>query len=124
MEKKEAQVLQAARDALLTVADERDTALVENTQLKDKLASVRQRLECEKLAAEMFEKGINTDQDFESLVEDLEKAAGEGRLPILQEAVKMSAPQMGAKIAHINNDDETSGVGSSQLEQYLVGSVG
>ncbi len=42
---------------------------------------------------------------------------------MIQEAVKMSAPNMGQKIASINND-ETSGVGMSQLEQFLVGSVG
>ena len=85
---------------------------------------VRTRLECEKVAAQMHEKGINTDQDFTDLVDDLEKAAGEGRLPVIQEAVKMTAPNMGTKIAHTNNDDETAGLGSTQLEQYLVGSVG
>ncbi len=124
MQQKEAQVLIAARDALIKVASERDEAIVENEQLKSKLAMVRTRLECEKVAAQMHEKGINTDQDFTDLVDDLEKAAGEGRLPVIQEAVKMTAPNMGTKIAHINNDDETAGMGSTQLEQYLVGSVG
>lgn len=123
MKTKEAQVLAAARDALIKVASERDVAVERANKLDIKLASVRQRLECEKVAAQMHEKGINADQDFAELVDDLEKAAGEGRLPVIQEAVKMSAPQMGAKIASINND-ETSVAGEDQLTQYLVGSVG
>lgn len=123
MKKKEAQVLVAARDTLLKVAAERDAVLRERDALKMKLSQVRTRLECEKVAAEMHEKGLSSDRDFTTLVEDLEKAAYEGRLPIIQEAVKMSAPNMGMKIASINND-ETSGPGHSQLEQFLVGSVG
>ncbi len=123
MKTKEAQVLAAARDALIKVATERDVAIERANKLDIKLASVRQRLECEKVAAQMHEKGINADQDFAELVDDLEKAASEGRLPVIQEAVKMSAPQMGAKIASINND-ETSVAGGDQLTQYLVGSVG
>jgi hypothetical protein len=119
---KEAQVLVAARDALRKVASERDSANLRADAAESKLASVRQRLECEKLAAQMHEKGINGDQDFASLVDDLEKAAQEGRLPVLQEAVRLSAPNMGHKIASINND-ETSG-GESQLEQFIVGQVG
>lgn len=123
MKTKEAQVLEAARDALIKVASERDEAVAENVQLHSKLAMVHTRLTCEKVAAQMHEKGINTDQDFTDLVEDLEKAAGEGRLPVIQEAVSMTAPNMGTKIASINND-ENSGMGSTQLEQFLVGSVG
>lgn len=123
MKTKEAQVLTAARDALIKVASERDEVTRERDALKMKLAQVRTRLECEKVAAQMHEKGINTDQDFTDLVDDLEKAAYDGRLPIIKEAVKMQAPNMGTKIASINND-ETSEVGSSHLEQYLVGSVG
>ena len=123
MKTKEAQVLAAARDALIKVASERDAAVEHANKLDIKLASVHQRLECEKVAAQMHEKGINADQDFAELVDDLEKAADEGRLPVIQEAVKMSAPQMGTKIASINND-ETSLAGEDQLTQYLVGSVG
>jgi len=123
MKTKEAQVLAAARDALIKVASERDTALQRANHAETKLASVHQRLTCEKVAAQMHEKGINADQDFTDLVDDLEKAASEGRLPVIEEAVKMSAPQMGTKIASINND-ETSMAGGDQLTQYLVGSVG
>ena len=123
MSTKEAQVLSAARDALVKLASERDVAVLRAAAVETKLASVRQRLECEKIAAQMHEKGINTDQDFVSLVDSLEKEASEGRLPIIEEAVKMQAPNMGTKLAYINND-ETSGMGMTQLEQFLVGSVG
>ena len=123
MSTKEAQVLSAARDALVKLASERDAAVLRATAVETKLASVRQRLECEKIAAQMHEKGINTDQDFVSLVDSLEKEASEGRLPIIEAAVQMQAPNMGTKLAYINND-ETSGMGMTQLEQFLVGSVG
>ena len=123
MKTKEAQVLAAARDALIKVASERDVAVHQLGRANAKLAMVKTRLECEKVAAQMHEKGINTDQNFTDLVEDLEKAAGEGRLPVITEAVSMTAPNMGTKIASINND-ESSGLGSTQLEQYLVGQVG
>lgn len=122
MEKKEAQVLLAARDALIKVAEERDAVKEELRKERLKLAAIETRLECEKLAAQMHEKGINTDQDFVDLVASLEKEASRGRLPVIQEAVSMSAPNMGVKTASINND-ETSGMGASQLEQYLVGSI-
>jgi len=123
MQTKEAQVLAAARDALMKVASERDEAVSKIAHLEGKLDMVRVRLECEKVAAQMHEKGINADQDFTDLVEDLEKAAEDGRLPVIQEAVNMTAPDMGTKTAFINND-EYSGSGPSQFEQFIVGQVG
>jgi len=124
METKEAQVLAAARDALIKMAYQRDAAENKVGHLEGKLAMVHTRLECEKTAAEMHEKGLNIDQEFSELVNDLEKSASEGRLPIIQEAVRMSAPNMGTKIASISNDETSSETGNNQLEQYLVGSVG
>lgn len=125
MNTNEAQVLATARDALVQLAQERDAEVEKNASLTRQLGAVRTRLECEKTAAEMFEKGLSPDRDFADLVDDLEKAAHEGRLPIIQEAVKMSAPNMGTKIASINHDETTGELSSSQLEQYLlVGSVG
>ncbi len=120
---KEAQVLAVAAATLLKVAAERDTALARNAELDTQLDNVQKRLESEKLAAVMHEKGLNRDVEFPELVEQLEKAAHEGRLPVLQEAVKMAAADMGGHIARINND-EVSGSGSSDLEGYLLGSVG
>lgn len=117
-----AQVLADSRDALRLLSAERD-------ELKEKLASaskqlddVRTRLEAEKLAAEMVEKGLKSSDEFTDLVDEIEKSAHEGRLPVLQEAVKLAAADMGAHFTI--NQDEASGSGLTELEQYLVGSVG
>jgi hypothetical protein len=118
-----AQVMADGSHAIRTVTSERDTLAEENSQLREKLSSVKTRLEAEKLAAEMHEKGLNMDKEFADLVDDLEKDAQDGRLPVIQEAVKMAAPNMGSRIASINND-ETSTSGDHDLVKYLVGSVG
>ena len=117
-----AKVLADASSTLVKVASERDSAVKENTQLKAKLAHITQRLEVEKLAAQMHDKGLHSDMDFEQLVSDLEKEASEGRLPVIQEAVKMSAPNMGRSF-HINHD-EARGTGGSDFERFIVGQVG
>ncbi len=118
-----AQVLADAGQTLRKVASERDVAIAENTELKEKLASVETRLLCEKVAAEMHEKGLRHDTEFPELVDDLEKAASEGKLPVIQEAVKMAAPNMGNHFS-INNDEVSSAGAMSDLEAYLVGNVG
>jgi hypothetical protein len=116
-----AQMMADASKALRSVTSERDKLAGENRELKIKMASIETRLLCEKVAAEMHEKGLNTDMEFAELVDSLEKDAQAGKLPVIQEAVKMAAPNMGHRIAHINND-ETSGM--DPLTKYLVGSVG
>lgn len=118
-----AQVMADGSRVLRTVTNERDKLASENSQLKTKLATIQTRLMCEKVAAEMHEKGLNMDRPFADLVDDIEKDAQAGKLPVIQEAVKMAAPNMGRSIASINHD-ETSSDGASGLEQYLVGSVG
>jgi hypothetical protein len=118
-----AQVMEDSSKMLRTVTSERDKLAAENRELHTKLASIETRLMCEKVAAEMHEKGLNTEMDFADLVDSLEKDAQAGKLPVIQEAVKMAAPNMGHRIAHINND-ETSADGMSDLEKFLVGSVG
>jgi hypothetical protein len=118
-----AQVMADGSRALRKVGAERDKLAAENQELKTKLASIHTRLQCEKVAAEMHEKGLNTDVEFPELVDSLEKDAQAGKLQVIQEAVKMAAPDMGHRIAHINND-ETSSPGMSDLEKFLVGSVG
>lgn len=116
-----AQVLAESSLVLRKVASERDEALDELARAKTKLAMVERRLTCEKLAADMHQKGLHTELEFNELVEDLEKAAEQGKLPVIQEAVKMSAPNMGN--FHLNND-ETRGSGLTDLESFLVGDVG
>lgn len=120
-QQKVAQVLADAGRTVRKVAAERNAVLAENAELKQKLANVQTRLLCEKVAADMHTKGLRTDTEFGDLVDSLEKAAGEGRLPAIIEGVKMAAPDMGG---HFTINDEASGGTVSDLEAYLIGSVG
>jgi hypothetical protein len=110
-----AQVLQDASFALRTMAAERDVALA-------KVAQMERRADAEKLAAEMHNKGLELDTEFGDLASGLEKAADEGRLPVIQQAVEMVAPNMDIKVGSVS--DQIVAEGPSQLERFLVGDVG
>lgn len=111
-----AQVLVDTQQVLLSVTGERD-------KLASELSTLKSRREAEKLAAAMHEKGVRLDTEYGALVDDLEKAASDGRLPVIQEAVDMVAPDMGLRTTSLTNDEITHG-GGSALESYLVGNVG
>jgi hypothetical protein len=113
---KVAEVLADASRALRTVAAERDAAVT-------KLAKMEQRADAEKVASSMHHKGHRLDTEFSSLADEMEKAAEQGRLPIIKEALDMMAPNMGFKTASIRSDETTSG-GSSDLERFVMGDVG
>lgn len=117
---KVAQVLADARDTLRQVTAERDAAVGRASDAETKLAHVAQRLEVEKTAAIMVDKGLRADID--ELIPELMKEAEAGRLPVIQEAVKMAAPVSGS--FHINHDEARGGSDASDLERYLVGEVG
>lgn len=117
-----AQVLADASSTLLKVASERDAALKHAAELSAKLGHVTRRLEAEKLAAQMHEKGLYADKDFGELVADIEKDASEGRLQVIQEAVKMAAPNM-SRSFHINHEESHGAIGSD-LVRFIVGEVG
>ena len=119
---KAAQVLADASSTLLKVASERDSAMERCAELEAKLAQVSTRLEAEKLAAEMHEKGLAQDKEFPELVADIEKAASAGKLPVWQEAVKLAAPQQSGGFSI--NHDESRGTAGTELERYIVGEVG
>lgn len=112
---KVAQVLLDAQHSLLSVTAERDKLAAENAELKT-------RMEVEKLAAEMHKKGCRLDVEYEDLVQDLEKAAMEGRLPTIQEAVDMVAPNVGLSGPLVS--DDVPGGGMTSLEGFIMGSVG
>jgi hypothetical protein len=71
----------------------------------------------------MHQKGLRTDVEFPSLVADLEKAAQEGKLPTIEEAVDMVGPDMSFKTASIHHDTPV-GAGEDDLTRYLLGSIG
>jgi hypothetical protein len=112
---KVAQVLEDTQRALLELAKERDKYAAENAALKT-------RAEAEKLATVMHSKGCRLDVEHGELVSELEKAAEDGRLPVLQEAVDMVAPNMG--LAGPITSDDVPGGGTTSLEGYIIGNVG
>lgn len=118
---KTATVLRTAALELRKLASERDAALQKQAEAEARLGQVQQRLEVEKIAMEMHEKGLNTDIPFPDLVLEIEKEAEAGKLPVMREAVKMAAPNMGLHIGSINHDEARGG--HSELEQFLVGGI-
>jgi hypothetical protein len=119
---KTATVLRTAGATMLKLASERDAATARAEAAEAKLAAVQQRLEAEKLASEMHQKGLNTDLAYDELVLEIEKEASAGKLPVIKEAVKMAAPNMGTHIGSINHDEARGG--NSDLERFIVGDVG
>jgi hypothetical protein len=113
---KVAKVLSDAGTALRSMAAERD-------KLAARCSILERHAEAQKLATAMHEKGLNRDVDYETLVQDLEKAAEAGRLPVIQEAVEMVGPNMGFT-GTLSNDDVPAGGGSSAFENFILGDVG
>jgi len=112
---KVAKVLADSAHALRSVSAERDKLAQEN-------ARMHRHFEVSKLATAMHEKGINLDVDADTLVCDLEKAAAAGRLPAIQEAMDMMAPNMGftGTLTH----DDAHGGGESAFENFIIGGIG
>lgn len=113
---KVAQVLADARQVLLSVTQERDKLAAENSQM-------HRRMESEKLASQMHEKGVRLELGHDELVGELEKAAEDGRLPVIQEAVDMVAPNMGFQQGSLTSDEMTGG-GEDALTSFILGNVG
>jgi len=114
---KVARVLADSAQALRSVSAERDKLASENYQMK-------RHFEAQKLAGAMHAKGINLDVDTDTLVSNLEKAAEDGRLPAIQEAVEMVAPNMGITGTGTITSDEAFRGGSNSLESFILGGVG
>lgn len=121
-QQKVAKVLNDSANLMRAVTGERDTALAKVAELQLKVASYERRTGAEKVAAMMHQKGINTDIEFTHLVADLEKAAQEGKLPTIEEAVDMVGPNMSLKTASIH--ETPVGAGETDFERFLLGNVG
>jgi hypothetical protein len=113
------QVLGSVPSTLRKLAAERD-------YWKKEAQTHMTRDAAEKVAHAMHDKGIDTDVPFATLVESLEKAAAQGKLEKIADAVEMIGPDMGQKIAHLTGDDSTasSGAVSNDFERFLMGGVG
>lgn len=113
------QVLETVPTTLRKLAADRD-------YWKNEAQSRMQREEAEKVAHAMHEKGINSDVKIDDLVETLEKAASEGRLNTIAEAVDMVGPDMWRKTASVHSDESTaaSSAVQSEFERFVMGGVG
>jgi hypothetical protein len=113
------QVLSAAGDAL-----RKQASYIEN--LEGRLERLQRRDDAEKLAHVMHHKGIDTDVPVEQLTERLEKLAEQDskKFANYQDAVDLVGPDMGTKMAQLDNAEERSGIGGSDLERWLAGQIG
>lgn len=118
------EVLSSVGPAMRKLASERDEALAQ-------LAAYERRLEAEKVASVMIQKGV-TNEPFERVVEQMEKAAetttpeGYSQLEIIRAGLELSGPDMGEKIARVIDDNETraSAASASDFERFIVGDIG
>ena|ERR1700722_4733503 len=96
------------------------------SELQEKLAAKERHERVEKLAHAMHGKGVNLDVPMETLIGRLEKTAAAGKLETVEQAVDFIGPDMGEKLAQLNNHDERgASSGSSSFEQYIIaGSTG
>ena len=111
------QVMGAAAETL-----RKQASYIEN--LESEIGRVRRHESAEKLAQVMHHKGIDSDVPMEQLTERLEKLAEDGKFENYRDAVELVGPDMGTKIAHLDNSEERNPVGSSDFERFLVGQVG
>ncbi len=99
--------------------------VAERDHWKKEAQSYERRERAEKVAHAMHDKGINGDVPFEHLVAQMEKAAEEGGLDLVEKAVDLVGPDMGAKIGHLS---QGSGgdvpAGDSSLVRFIQGAIG
>ena len=108
-----ARIMNDGAVALVSMANERDCAL-------QKLATLERRVEAEKLASSMHEKGVKLDQTHGELSAYIEKEARKGRLDTIKDAVDMLVPNMGIKTASLTSDEHHA-VGLHPFEQHILG---
>ncbi len=114
-----AEVMSAVGPTLRKLAAERDEALL-------KLAARDRRIEAEKVATAMIQKGL-TNEPFDRVSDQLEKAAEQGELDTIRGAVELSGPDMGEKVARMVNDEPITGASVASEHdfiRFIVGDVG
>jgi predicted RNase H-like nuclease (RuvC/YqgF family) len=119
-----AQVLADSASTLVKVAHERDALKTERDKLAQENAALKNRMEAEKVAMDMHERGINAEVAISDLVEALEKKAAEdpAHFQVLKEAVGLTGPDM-FKSASIGGKTEASGGGITDFERFIHGDV-
>ena len=119
---KVAQVLADSASTLVKVAKERDDLHAKNIKLAQENAALLRRMDAEKVAMDMHERGINADVPIETLVGTLEKKAETDpqNYAVLKEAVGLTGPDM-FKAASVGGKTEASG--GSSFERFILGAV-
>lgn len=96
----------------------------ENESLRSKVAHMERKEAAAELAETMHGKGLELDVPLEDLTARLEKAAEQGKLETYREAVELSGPDMGSKLASLSNNDGNHAATGSALERFIVGTTG
>lgn len=119
---KVAQVLHDGAVALTKVAQERDAATQRAEAAEAREAVLLRRMEAEKVAMDMHEKGMSA-VPLEALTDQLEKKAEADphAFAVFQEAVKLTGPDM-MKSASVGGAFSAA-AGSSDFERYILGDV-
>lgn len=118
---KAAEMLVDAGQALQKVASERDALAQELTAEREKNAALLKRMEVEKIAADMHDKGVHLDVPWDKLAAALEDEPAE-RLEVIKQALQMQPGDMmrGASLS----DSPSSQSLSSDFENFILGTVG
>lgn len=96
----------------------------ENAGLREKVAHMQRKEAASELAETMHAKGLELDVGLEDLTARLEKAAEQGKLETYREAVALSGPDMGSKLASLSSSDGNNAAAGSALERFIVGGIG
>lgn len=118
---KAAEMLVDAGHALQKVASERDVAVQELAVEREKNAALLKRMEVEKIAADMHDKGVHLDVPFDKLASALEDEPGE-RLEVIKQALQMAPGDM-MRGARLSDSQSSQSIGSD-FENFILGTVG
>lgn len=119
---KVAQVLADSASTLVKVAHERDVYQAAYTKVAQQNEQLLKRMDAEKVAMDMRERGINEEVPLGDLVDSLYKQAQEdpNRFEVIKEAVGLTGPDM-FKTASIGGKQEARE--ENDFERFILGAV-
>lgn len=114
------EMMKLAAENLRALSEENQALTTETATLREKVAAYEKRERAEKIAKVMDEKGLEPEAST------AEKVAGlmdRDNLDVVEEAIRMAAPQI--KVAHIHDDSAVpvEGGEGSQAEAQFVASL-
>lgn len=117
-----ARVINDGAVALVKTAEERDAYKAQVEKLAAENHALRVRMEAEKVAMDMHDKGVNSHVGFADLVDQLEKKAHQDPrgFAVLREAVNIAGPDM-LKAASVGGSNTASE--GSDFERFILGDV-